>query len=360
MNSKAVKVGIISEPMAISHLEYCLNSLANCEGIDRIAVADASGEAFEEAASLLGRYADNLSTFRSDTEMLGTFKPELVFVSLEAHHAPGPIEAALEAGCHVVSEKPACVRISDFEHLVKVANRRQRHLMLVFANRLLPQVQKAKELVQSGLLGDFYGTEIHTIADQTRLKSPEYQNSWYASKEKAGGGHLTWLGVHYLDLIQFITGLRIQQVCGFVANVGGQPIEVEDSAVLSLRFENGTLGTMQSAYYLERDYHSQILIWGSLGWLKLSGGGTFESDLEWLSNHEESPKGVQTLPYTPESKSTAGVETLMQAAVDMAAGGGAPPMTAEECLYVLKLVSGLYTSARDGVAVTVSSSVIGL
>ena len=51
---------------------------------------------------------------------------------------------------------------------------------------------------------------------------------------------------------------------------------------------------------------------------------------------------------------------LMQAAVDMAAGGGAPPMTAEECLYVLKLVSGLYTSARDGVAVTVSSSVIGL
>jgi len=127
----------------------------------------------------------------------------------------------LEAGCHVVSEKPACVRTRDFEHLVEVAKKKRRHLMLVFANRLLPQVQKARELIQSGFLGDFYGTEIHTIADQTRLKSPEYQNSWYASKEKAGGGHLAWLGVHYLDLIRFITGLRIQQVCGFVGNVGG-------------------------------------------------------------------------------------------------------------------------------------------
>jgi len=218
----------------------------------------------------------------------------------------------------VVSEKPACVRTRDFEHLVEVAKKNRRHLMLVFANRLLPQVQKARELIQSGFLGDFYGTEIHTIADQTRLKSPEYQNSWYASKEKAGGGHLAWLGVHYLDLIRFITGLRIQQVCGFVGNVGGQPIEVEDSAVLSLRFENGTLGTMQSAYYLERGYHSQILIWGSLGWLKLSGGGTFESDLEWFPNHEEAPEGLQTLSFTPESKSTAGVEALMQAAVNMA------------------------------------------
>ena len=182
VNSKRIRVGIISEPMSISHLEYCFNALANCEGIDRIAIADASGEAFEEGGALLGRYSGDLCTFRSASEMLEAFKPELVFVSLEAHHAPGPIEAALEAGCHVVSEKPACVRTRDFEHLVEVAKRKQRHLMLVFANRLLPQVQKAKELIQSGSLGDFYGTEIHTIADQTRLKSPEYQNSWYASK----------------------------------------------------------------------------------------------------------------------------------------------------------------------------------
>ena len=354
MNSKRIRVGIISEPMSISHLEYCFNALANCEGIDRIAIADASGEAFEEGGALLGRYSGDLCTFRSASEMLEAFKPELVFVSLEAHHAPGPIEAALEAGCHVVSEKPACVRTRDFEHLVEVAKRKQRHLMLVFANRLLPQVQKAKELIQSGSLGDFYGTEIHTIADQTRLKSPEYQNSWYASKGKAGGGHLTWLGVHYLDLIQFITGLKIQQVCGFVGNVGGQPIEVEDSAVLSLRFENGALGTMQSAYYLESGYHSQIVIWGSLGWLRLSGGGTFETDLEWFSSQEEATEGVQTFPYTPESKSTAGVETLMQAAVNAALGLRDPPMTGAECLHVLKLVSGLYASARDGVTTTFS------
>ena len=83
------------------------------------------------------------------------------------------------------------------------------------------------------------------------MESHEYWRSWYASKEKAGGGHLAWLGVHYIDLVQFITGQKIQQVCGFVANVGGQPFEVEDSAVLSLRFEGGALGTLTPAYYIE-------------------------------------------------------------------------------------------------------------
>ncbi len=353
MKGERIRVGIISEPMSISHVEYCLNSLANCQRVQRVGVADPTGQAFGEAKARLGKLSATLSTYDAIPQMLSSFQPDLVYVSLEAHRAPGPIEAALEAGCHVLSEKPACVRLSDFEHLVEVARRRDRMLMLVFGNRLLPQVQKARELIQSQSLGSFYGTSIHTIADQTRLESPEYQQSWYASKEKAGGGHLTWLGIHYLDLIQFITGYKIQRLCGFAGNVGGQPIDVEDSAVLSLQFENGALGTLHSAYYLDSDYHSQIAIWGSQGWLRLVGGGTFESNLEWSSTRDGGPEEVHTFAYTPEPKSTAGIHALMQAAVDATLGLREPPVAASECLHVLRLVSGLYTSAREGASTAV-------
>ncbi len=88
--------------------------------------------------------------------------------------------------------------------------------------------------------------------------------------------------------------------------------------------------------------------------MRLSGGGTFESDLEWFSSHEEAPEGVQTFPYTPESRSTAGVETLIQAVVDTVLGLRDPPMTGAECLRVLKLISGLYASAQDGTTTTLS------
>ncbi len=48
--------------------------------------------------------------------------------------------------------------------------------------------------------------------------------------------HLTWLGIHWLDLAMYVTGSRITHVAGFSGNVGGQPIDTEDSAAISLRF----------------------------------------------------------------------------------------------------------------------------
>src|SRR6266446_6244773 len=99
-------------------------------------------------------------------------------------------------------------------------------------------------------------------AFQTRLKQPEYQRARYASKSRAGGGHLMWLGIHYLDLIQYISGDRIRQVTGFARNVGGTPIDVEDAAVVALQFAGGSVGTLHSGYYLDRGYHTRIMVWG--------------------------------------------------------------------------------------------------
>jgi len=69
--------------------------------------------------------------------------------------------------------------------------------------------------VHSGALGKLYGAAMVYISDQTRLKSPEYQRSWFASKQKAGGGDLVLHGIHEIDVIQFVTGDRIRRVSGF-------------------------------------------------------------------------------------------------------------------------------------------------
>ena len=74
------------------------------------------------------------------------------------------------------------------------------------------------------------------MKDQARLTRPDYQKSWFASKDKAGGGHLIWLGIHPMDQIHFLTGDRVEKVTAFCRNVGGQPVEIEDAEALALQF----------------------------------------------------------------------------------------------------------------------------
>jgi len=269
----------------------------------------------------------------------------MVLITLEPHHSPLLIETALEANCHVLSEKPACVRIEDFDRLVHLAKLRQRHLMLTLANRLSPQVKKAKGLVQSGFLGKLYGANLYLIADQTRLTKRDYQRSWRAIKTQAGGGHLIWLGIHWLDLIQYISGDRIRQVCGFSENVGGQPIEVEDAAVMALKFEKGMVGTLQSGYYLDRNYHTQIAIWGSEGWLRCDLMA--DMPMQWYSTHSAAPQGIQFFSDTTDFLSNQYLP-LVQAAVNAARDLQEPPITGDEALHVLKVIFALYRAAETG------------
>jgi UDP-N-acetyl-2-amino-2-deoxyglucuronate dehydrogenase len=145
----------------------------------------------------------------------------------------------------------------------------------------------------------------------------------------------------WLDLAMYITGLRVEAVCGFAGNVGGQPIDVEDAAVLSLRFNKRCFGTMTSAYYLDRGVQSHIQIWGEHGWLKLAA--VEEKPLEWYSTRDVKEPRVQEFTYPRGQRDYI---TFTRAAVRACAGLGEPPMTSEECLALLQAVYGSYRAAQ--------------
>ena len=199
------------------------------------------------------------------------------------------------------------------------------------------------------MLGKPYSTTMDWIADQTRLKNPKYHQSWLSFKDRAGGGKLIYHGIHYLDLIQYLIDDPIQQVSAFCENVGGQPIEVEDAAVLSFRFRNGMVGTLNAGYYLDRDYQNQVRIWGATGWfyLDLPSG----KPMEWYSTHPKAPSGVQTFDHSGDP-SLYGV--LLQEIVDASRGLSPPPITGPEVLQVLKVIFAAYKAAETGTTQTIS------
>jgi UDP-N-acetyl-2-amino-2-deoxyglucuronate dehydrogenase len=323
-----------------AHLEAYFQGLTVTEEVTDVVVVDPSGTQRDLAQRTLG---DKLVEFTGDLRgALRKHQPALSLVSMEGISSPPAIAAALEANCHVLAEKPACVRVEDFAPLARLADMKHRHLMLALANRLRGTMQLARQMIRQGKLGRVYGCELHLVADQTRLKNPAYHQTWYAQQARGGGGHLIWLGIHWLDLAMHLTGSPIISVAGFVANVGGQPLDVEDSAAMALQFENGSLGTMTSGYYLDRGYHSHIKIWGSDGWLQLEPHGG--EALQWYSTRESSPAVHTYDGPADEASYTPLVRAAVRASLDLEE----PPLTSADSLRALEVVFACYRAAETG------------
>lgn len=326
-----------------AHLGHYFTSLAQAEEVTAVVLSDPSGNAVPDAREKLGKKLAGV--YQDPDVLLREAKPLMALVTMEAVSAPPVIDAALEAGCHVFAEKPACVRLEDFAKLVEKAKQRDQYLMLALANRLHPAIQEAQRLVRTNMIGKIYGLEMHLIADQTRLTKASYHKSWFADRARAGGGHLIWLGIHWLDLATYITGSKISEVSAFTANVGGQPVKIEDSAAVTMRFDNGTLGTHTSGYYVARGYHEHIKTWGSTGWMELDLLAPVP--LRW--SRTEGEHAFQVREFKPPA-GPRGYPPFVRAAVRACLGLQPPPITAEDSLDALKNVFAAYESARSGEA----------
>lgn len=280
--------------------------------------------------------------------MLAVARPELTVVTTEGRNAPAAVNAALEADSHVLTEKPSCTKLEQFEQIIELAEQRQRHVMLAMATRSSSAIKKARQLIEDGVIGTPYSVSMVWIADQTRLTKPAYHESWLADRQRAGGGKLIYHGVHYLDVIQHLLGEPIRNINGFTQNVGGQPIEVEDSAVVSFRFESGATGTLNTGYYLDGGKQSEIRIWGSHGWLRLEH--LERRPLQWVSTQSDSPRGVQTFEYAGEPGL---YDLFFQEAIDSIRNGAPPPITSRDSLRALRAVFSAYQAVETGRTQTV-------
>lgn len=324
-----------------AHLTAYFSALAESKDCDEVVIADPDHHWADEARKLLG---DKLTrSYPNYEELLEKESPQLCLVTMEARLASPVIEAALESESHVFAEKPGCVDLQQFEKLATLAESKHLHLMLALANRANPESLVARKMIQQGRIGKVYSIDMHIVADQTRLANPAYHSTWYADKTRAGGGHLIWLGIHWLDLAMFLTGTAIVRATGAIANVGGQPVSAEDSAVATLHFSNGMLGTLNSGYYLDAGYHTQIRIWGSKGWLNLDSTGT--QTMTWYENTGPKAKQVQTFQRPGEPR---GYTPFVAQAVTAIACNSAPPITTQESLNALRTVFGIYEAAETG------------
>jgi predicted dehydrogenase len=230
---KTVNFGVIGLGMGRGHLEGYLRA----PNARVVGIADINEVRLEDCKN---RYSIK-KVFTDYHDLLALKNLDAVSVAVPNYlHKPITVDA-LEAGKHVLVEKPMALNAREGQKMLDTAEKNGLKLMLHFNNRYRGDVQMVKRYVDAGDFGDVYFAKTGWI----RRRGIPGAGSWFTTKSRSGGGPLIDLGVHVIDMTMYmmgspkpvaVSGCAVQK---FPQTVRGGTFDVEDFASAYIRFENG-------------------------------------------------------------------------------------------------------------------------
>jgi predicted dehydrogenase len=200
----------------------------------------------DKAQALADRFAPGARVYTDYKRMLSDAALDAVSVCTpNVVHGPAAV-AAVKAGCHVLVEKPMATSSAEAQQMIDAAKKAGVLLMVNQSQRRFPAHRKAKEVLDSGIMGRI----LHVTA-MFGHPGPEGWSptgKWFFRKREARFGAMADLGVHKADLIRFLTGKEVAEVSAFYERLEKKNTDVEDNFVAALKFADGTLGTLASSW----------------------------------------------------------------------------------------------------------------
>lgn len=227
----------------------------------------------ERAQVLVSLYGGKV--YDSVEDMLSDESIDAVSVCVaNAAHAEISI-SALNAGKHVLCEKPMAVTLEECQAMVDAARKNGKRLMIGHNQRLAPAHKRAKEILLSGRMGrvlSFQSTFGHKGPEMWSVDQGNH--TWFFRKADAAFGSMADLGIHKLDLVRYLVGSEIASVYSAMSVLDkklpdGSPIEVDDNSVEILRFANGTTGTVTTSWTYYGEECNATILYCEKGIIKL-------------------------------------------------------------------------------------------
>ncbi|MGI5922827.1 MAG: Gfo/Idh/MocA family protein [Lentisphaeria bacterium] len=328
-----------------------LASYAQNPDVELIAVCDIIAAKANQAADRFNVEA----AYTDYKEMLREEKLDLVSVATPNHvHAPATI-AALQAGCHVHCEKPASLTPALVRSMIAARDKSGKKLMIGLNNRFTNWAQFSKAFVEAGSLGEIY----HAKCGWKRRRGIPGKGGWFTTKAQSGGGPLIDLGVHFIDVSNYIMGFPKPVTASgqtYSKFADGQPFnpkasgytgtyDVEDLAVGFVRYENGCTLDLEFSWAsnIESEY-SYVELYGTKAGLKIERGQvSIFQDFNGTSLDSKAklkPEGAwgmaECLHYT---------ECIRK--------NQEPIARPEECVLIMEIINALYKSAEKNAEVKI-------
>ncbi|MGN8026358.1 Gfo/Idh/MocA family protein [Microbacterium sp. 22242] len=226
-----LRVGIIGTGgIADAHIRAYLAFAEDCEIVGLADVVPGKAAEKAESFSLAGAIG-----YDDPIEMIARAQLDLVSIATPpSTHAALSI-AALDAGVHVLVEKPMAPSLEECDAMLAAQARSGKLLSVVAQNRFRDDLALLKDVVDSGLLGSIS----HVRVDSAWWRGlPYYDLWWRGTWEKEGGGCTLNHAIHHIDLLLWLLG-RPQEITAMLANTQHENSEVEDLSVAVLRYERG-------------------------------------------------------------------------------------------------------------------------
>ncbi len=253
MEAKRIGFGLIGSGF-ISKVH--LDALRTVPGAEVIAIADVDHQRAQGFAQMF----DVPKTYPSHTAMLADPEIDAVVIGIpNCHHAKVAMDA-MNAGRHVICEKPLALTLDDAQAMTELA--RAKGLVLGYAEELcfVPKFIRAKELLDSGGIGKPY------LLRQCEKHAGPY-SPWFWQPELAGGGIMMDMGCHSIEAIRWALGKP--KVKSVLAHMGtylhGDVTKEEDHVILIMEFENGAIGQVEASWALKGGMESTLEIFGTEG-----------------------------------------------------------------------------------------------
>ncbi|WP_152364621.1 Gfo/Idh/MocA family protein [Microlunatus speluncae] len=199
---------------------------------------------------------------------------DVVAIAAPTHHHGALTLAALEAGKHVLVEKPLTLSVTEAEAIRTLARERGRIVRMVAQRHYETEYAHTKQLIDSGRLGDLRlaATQVHWWRDDAYYRAVD----WRASMS-AGGGSVMNQGVHNIDLLRWLAG-PVAAVTAQYATLG-HAIDAEDTAVATLRFRSGALGMISTSTATPPGTPSTVTLQFAAGGIELGQGEVIRWDV---------------------------------------------------------------------------------
>lgn len=320
--------------------------------VELVAVMDANKEVAEKCKEKYGaKYA-----FDKFEDVLAVSEIDAVYIASPVFfHKEQAIKAA-QAKKHILLEKPVALTVSDAEEIKKACEENNVKISIGFLMRFHGYHQKIKEIIAEGKIG-----EIVSMRGQFTCWYPDIDGAWRQKKAMSGGGALVDMGIHVIDLIHYISGLKAVEVAAFnqTQTFG---YEVDDSSNLIMKMDNGSVAYVDSNFNIpDAASVAKLEIYGTKG--SIVATGTLAQDevgdvkilisddnLEYDASQQRGELVPVSLEGTPLGNMyTKEVEGLCDAIIN----NSSVPVSVESAIYDQKVIEAAYKSSEEKVFVAV-------
>lgn len=279
--------------------------------------------------------------------MLKATTADAVILTTPSGLHPNQAIAVARSGRHVVSEKPMATRWSDGLRMVRECDEAGVQLFIVKQNRRNATLQLLKRAVEAGRFGRIHLVSLNVFwtRPQEYYDAAKWRGTW-----EFDGGALMNQASHYIDLLNWLIG-PVESVQAYSATLERR-IEAEDTAVASMRWRSGALGSLSvTMLTYPKNLEGSITILGENGTVRIGGVAVNEVQ-EWqFAEPHPDDASIREASYQTTSVYGFGHPLYYRNVIDVLRGEAQAETDGRSGLKSLELLTAIYRSARDGVRV---------